>query len=80
MFEFDTASKLIPVQADHNDCHDPSGFGGANVGLVSSVIMNSTMVKLQRAYNAEAKDTCVFHEGAMSTFCKATVGWTLSEE
>merc|ERR1719453_587557 len=58
---------------DHNDCHDPSG-GGQNLGGVSSVMMNTTMVMLQRAYNAEAKDTCVFHEGAMSTFCKATVG------
>jgi hypothetical protein len=61
-------------KADHNDCHDPSGFGGANLGLVSSLAMNSSMVMLQRAYNPEAKDTCVFHEGAMDTFCKATAG------
>jgi hypothetical protein len=74
-FKYDATAKDSCVgKADHNDCHDPSSFGGANLGMVSNLDMNGTMVKLQRAYNPEAKDTCVFHEGAMATFCKATVG------
>jgi hypothetical protein len=74
-YKYDATTKDSCVgKADHNDCHDPSGFGGANIGMVSSLDMNGTMVMLQRAYNPEAKDTCVFHEGAMETFCKATVG------
>merc|ERR1719326_829869 len=56
--KYDATSKDSCVgKADQNDCHDPSGFGGSNTGLVSSVIMDTTMVKLQRAYNPEAKDT-----------------------
>jgi len=74
-FKYDATAKDSCIgKTDHNDCHDPSGFGGANVGLVSSMWLNDTMVMLKRAYNAEAKDTCVYHEGAMATFCKASVG------
>jgi hypothetical protein len=69
-----TAKDSCVGKADHNECHEQSGFGGKIVGYVSTLKMNDTMTMIQSAYNPEAKDTCVFHEGAMETFCKATVG------
>merc|ERR1719409_400079 len=44
------------------------------MGLVSDVKMTDDMVMLQRAYNAESKDTCVFPEGELEKFCKSQKG------
>ncbi|MBU38166.1 MAG: hypothetical protein CMA59_01430, partial [Euryarchaeota archaeon] len=57
-----------------NECHDGSGLGGFPLGLLSSVRFTDDMVMLQRAYNAEAKDTCVFPSGEKDKYCKSSHG------
>jgi hypothetical protein len=73
--------KLSPHYADvcvgrdeHNECHEGSGLGGFPQGLVSDVQFTDDMVMLQRAYNAESYDTCVFPAGERDKFCKSQKG------
>merc|ERR1719253_34581 len=56
---------------DKNECHDGSSLGGAAVGYVSTFKLADGMVQLQRAYNADAKDTCVFPFGEQTKYCTA---------
>jgi hypothetical protein len=61
-------------QDEFNECHDGTGIGGYPLGLVSDTKLSDDMVMLQRAYNAESKDTCVFPEGEAAKFCKSQKG------
>jgi hypothetical protein len=54
---------------DHNDCHDPSSFGGMTVGLVSSVKMEDSMKMLKRTYHTTTKDTCLYVDDQKDAFC-----------
>jgi hypothetical protein len=70
-----------------NSCNDPSPTGGSVMGFVSSISMSPNMVMLQRAYNDDAGDTCVFPQGEMEKWCKAEgeygsptdLGWIMTE-
>ena len=44
------------------------------MGLVSDVQLSKDMVMLQRAYNAESHDTCVFPMGKIADYCKSQKG------
>ena len=59
---------------EFNECHDGTGIGGYPLGLVSDTKLSDDMVMLQRTYNAESKDTCVFPEGEQAKFCKSQKG------
>ncbi|MAD25540.1 MAG: hypothetical protein CMO44_15370, partial [Verrucomicrobiales bacterium] len=54
---------------DHNDCHDPSSFGGMTVGLVSSINMDGNMKMLKRTYHSTTKDTCLYVGDQKDDFC-----------
>merc|ERR1719271_548127 len=70
-----------------NSCNDPSPTGGSVMGFVSSISMSPNMVMLQRAYNDDAGDTCVFPQGEIEKWCKAEgeyssptdIGWIFTE-
>merc|ERR1719253_1999821 len=65
---------------DKNECHDGSSLGGAAVGYVSTFKLADGMVQLQRAYNADAKDTCVFPFGEQGKYCKAAGSYSAPTE
>jgi hypothetical protein len=70
-----------------NSCNDPSPTGGSELGFVSSIQMTPNMIMLQRAYNDEAGDTCIFPSGEIEKWCKAEgeyssptdIGWIFTE-
>jgi hypothetical protein len=70
-----------------NSCNDPSPTGGSMMGFVSSIQMSPNMVMLQRAYNDDAGDTCIFPGGELEKWCKAEgeygsptdLGWIMTE-